>query len=320
MSEKVIVKPHWHGGFFSQFNKVITVLYLESKGKRRPVIVDWDEGTEWFEFEGNCPAQGLWSCFFEPLGGNTDHNDNVGMETVDEYPYFTGPEFPYTLSWRDFSWKAVPTANHACLAYLFSRGWRKQYHKIYKDNIRIRPSILERVDSFYEKFIRGYFCVGIQIRSAGHSYEEMGRVGLGVDRYIKSAKKRVKNKKYRIFLATDSNEILETFKEVFGDKVIYQQEVDRLAKDVNAGGPHEIKKQTILDGELVISDALILSKCDVLIHSVSNIATAVGYINPQLPMIYMYSYRGLYREFLSISRKMLKSLIHNFAKNKVIMF
>jgi hypothetical protein len=39
-------------------------------------------------------------------------------------------------------------------------------------------------------------------------------------------------------------------------------------------------------GEQVLIDCLLLARCDVLLHVTSNLATAVGYINPELRMIY----------------------------------
>jgi hypothetical protein len=36
----------------------------------------------------------------------------------------------------------------------------------------------------------------------------------------------------------------------------------------------------------VLIDALLLARCEAMVHAVSNLATAVGYMNPRLRMVY----------------------------------
>ena len=46
---------------------------------------------------------------------------------------------------------------------------------------------------------------------------------------------------------------------------------------------HHFRAQTIRDAQNCLIDALAMARCTRLIHSVSNIATAVLYMNPDMP-------------------------------------
>lgn len=102
--------------------------------------------------------------------------------------------------------------------------------------------------------------------------------------HIISSKKRG----VKIFLATDVEEYVTRFKEDFGDKVVTLTGATRL--QASPGNPDEkiiySFDPSLKLAEEVLIDCLLLAKCDVLIHRVSNIATAVGYINPSMPTIF----------------------------------
>ena len=96
-----------------------------------------------------------------------------------------------------------------------------------------------------------------------------------------------KKEEVKIFLATDIEEYVNRFKSVFGDKIVTQKDVTRLQFPTDTEeGIIYLYNPNLKRGEDVLKDCLLLSKCDVLVHRVSNIATAVGYINPSIPMIY----------------------------------
>ncbi len=96
------------------------------------------------------------------------------------------------------------------------------------------------------------------------------------------------------FLATDSEEVVSVFEKAFGQRVVFQKDVSRVHATEGLTGPHDRQEpQTVLDGELILTDVLLLTRCNVFIHSVSNMATAVGYINPDIKMVYVYSWLGI---------------------------
>jgi hypothetical protein len=85
-------------------------------------------------------------------------------------------------------------------------------------------------------------------------------------------------------LATDVREAVDRFREVFGERLLVQPDVARAPA---GGSQYEWSAPPgIALGEQTLIDALLLARCDVLLHATSNIATAAGYMNPRMRMVY----------------------------------
>jgi hypothetical protein len=111
-----------------------------------------------------------------------------------------------------------------------------------------------------------------------------------LEHYMAEIRRIIFSKKedVKIFLATDVEEYIGRFQDVFGEKIITQTHVARL-QELPSNPEEQINYPFDPDlklGQDVLKDCLLLAKCEVLIHRVSNIATAVGYINPSISMIY----------------------------------
>jgi hypothetical protein len=103
----------------------------------------------------------------------------------------------------------------------------------------------------------------------------------------------------RLFVATDNYNLLNTFKDRYGNDVVYQKNVfrDKVDPTVKGSEIHKThgyrrkkgsKGRKIQGmGEDVLTDALLLARCTGMVHIESNLATAVGFINPDIEMVYL---------------------------------
>jgi hypothetical protein len=272
---ELVILPH-NGGFFSNFNKVMNhlVCSLDHYGIRA-VKVDWhiDGRKKLPSFPYGRPQDGnIWKHFFEQLS----------------FPSYSWGRQVKTSSYcyRDYS------INSSNAYYLYTGGqeWRQRYHAAFAKHIRIRPQILQKVEGIYNRFMAGKYCIGVHIRNELHRHEQPGDAMPSLEDYVAQVKRILLSQKGEavIFLASDVDYYIEHFKNVFIDKVVVQPNVARLAEQPD--DPRIMRFYAehtgVTFGEEVLVDCLLLARCDVLIHVVSNIATAAGYINPSLSMIY----------------------------------
>lgn len=90
---------------------------------------------------------------------------------------------------------------------------------------------------------------------------------------------------YKIYLATDIVEGLDDFRKEYGDKLIYLEH--QLYRD---GEDHAyVLGPNLEKGISAMKDALLLSKGDILFHSISNVSLAVLYMNPDIKNTYIYT-------------------------------
>lgn len=271
--KKLIVIPH-DAGFFSNFNKVMN--HLACSLHRNGVIaieVDWEiRKRHRFNnfFYGTDKDGNIWEHFFEQLS----------------FPPRSFIMRKRTSSYREYS----ITGRNAYHLYKSGEGWRQQYHSAFKKYIRIKPHILQTVEQTYSRYFAGKYCIGVHIRNDVHKREQPDRQMPPLEHYMAEIRRIISSKKeeVKIFLATDVEEYVGRFQDVFGEKIITQTDVARLQE--LPGNPEDeiiyLYDPNLKLGEDVLKDCLLLAKCEVLIHRVSNVATAVGYVNPSISMIY----------------------------------
>jgi hypothetical protein len=86
-------------------------------------------------------------------------------------------------------------------------------------------------------------------------------------------------------LATDDLNVIGKFKEIFGERLIFCDNFTRSDSGEALHLSSSVNRPKI--GEEVLIECLLLSKCNVLIHSRSNVASVALYINPDLSHIYI---------------------------------
>jgi hypothetical protein len=271
MSDPHIPEPHtlvvsaWNGGFFSHVNRVVNHLH-HSLGHDgcAAVRVDWHVGEHTPLFVYGTPEDGeLWQRFFEPL----------------EFPDAPSAERS-THEYADLSM----TGLHAYRMYKRGSGWRSAYGRAFAGHVRVREELRRRVDELWRDGAVGARSIGVHYRHPEHSHECPRQIP-SLDVFIARTERLVaRSKGASVVLATDVREGVDGFRAAFGERLLVQPGVARSPVD---GTQYEWElPPCVALGEQALIDALLLARCEVLLHSTSNIATAVGYMNPELRMIH----------------------------------
>jgi hypothetical protein len=262
-----MVIRNWNAGFFSNFNGVLNNLHhrLGHDGIEA-AFVDWHIDAEQGHFVYGEPKDGnLWLRFCEPLPFKSFPPDKIEVRT-----------------YADFGM----TSLNAYRMYKLNRHWRHDYHSLYRRFIRIKPAILERVDALYRAKMSGRYCVGVHYRNPAHASECPDPIP-SVQAFITRCRRLLpKSRAWTVILATDVEPAVALFQPTFGDALVLQSGVMRASTFASDQLHHKPQAPAISLGEQALFDCLLLARCDVLLHVTSNLATAVGYINPKLRMIY----------------------------------
>ena len=274
----VIVVPHPGGGFFSNFNKVMSYFVINEHGR---VFVDWTLASPVPHFPyGTAEDGNVWNAFFEELpaaGSNA--------ATVSEYPH-----------------DGLLTSINAYILYKQTK-WRAVYNEAFSRNVKVRAHLTKRADDVISG-MDDHFKIGVHYRHAGHNGESPFPVE-PVDVVVRRIRRiATKHLRWCVILATDVAATASCFKNEFGDRLIMQ---DGIGRAHGADQFHETTNEpSISNGEAILVDALLLSRCDVLLHVTSNVATAVGYLNPNIKFIYLETMsqkvRSLMRRHITASR------------------
>jgi hypothetical protein len=170
---------------------------------------------------------------------------------------------------------------------MYKRGsaWRRGYGRTYQDHIRVRSAFVQRADEIWQSRMAGRFCLGVHVRHVYHE-NECPRPVPPVDAFVSRARRLLpRDSRTAVFLATDTAEAVEPFEVAFGNELVLQPGVSRAGP--GEGQLHHAQSVPRVElGAEVLIDALLLARCDVLLHVVSNVATAVGYMNPAMRIVY----------------------------------
>jgi hypothetical protein len=260
-----LVVTAWNAGFFSHINRVVNHLH-HSLGREgcAAVRVAWHAGEDIPLFVYGTAQDGeLWQRFFEPL---------------------TFPNAPHikriTSTYADLSM----TGLYAYNMYKRDSVWRTAYGRVFTEHVHVREELRHRVDELWQDIGAGRRCIGVHFRHSGHSHECPREIP-PIDAVIHQTRRQLKGKgSAAVVLATDVREAVHSFRDAFGERLLVQPDVAR-APAAMTQYDWGLPPCTAL-GEQALIDALLLARCDVLLHTTSNLATAVGYMNPRLRMIY----------------------------------
>lgn len=260
-----LVLPAYNGGFFSHLNCVVNHLrHTLGRDGCVAVRVDWHAGEGPSNFVYGAPEDGeLWRRFFEPLAFASMP---AAERSADRY--------------ADQSM----TGLHAYRMYRRGSGWRGQYGAAFARYVLVQERLRRRRDEMWQSSGAGEHSVGVHYRHPDHGVEcprDIPPIDVFVERTRRLLHRR---SRASVVLATDVHEAVDAFRSAFGDRLVVQPGVARvhLAERQNA---HAATASVTL-GEQALIDALLLTRCGTLLHTTSNLATAVGYMNPRLRMVY----------------------------------
>ncbi len=289
------------------------MVWEQREGRCHALLPDWDVGRILAghgpqpirSFCYGQPKDGnIWCHLFEPLFGYSDAEMNDRNVL---YHRAVRPRHLYN-EWREPS----ITFTHAYRLYT-SRSfaaWRRQYSAVFKDHIRLRPDLQADIDGFSQRYLDGRFVIAAHVRHPSHTIEQPGAVIAREDAYLRRieaelARRSLGSDCWTVFLATDQDRVVERFKSAFGDRVAYLSDVrrtraaedqafERLPAAEKGRDGHQLQHLVAADraswsvdmAREVIRDAWLMARSNVLLHVVSNVSTAVAYLNPSVEMLF----------------------------------
>lgn len=321
-SHSNIVQMH-DGGFYSIFNSFFSHLVwdLQDDWQHR-TLPDWDV-KRFLERHGEqaiqsfCygkPGDGnIWTKLFKPLFGLSkgDMNDQTILYQDAKPPQYV------------FNERREPLLTYVHAAKLYDVPWfaqmRRQYKKVYDMHIRLEDSIQREIDDFKAEHFSDFSVLGAHVRHPSHTVEQPNAVIAHADEYIARLKDlairkgyRENSDRWRIFLATDQDRVVKRFTSEFGDRLIIWKDARRTTDAEDSEFDSLTQSEKNVDGyqlqhivardqknwsldmaREVIRDTHLMASCESLFHVVSNVSTAVAYINPDCEMIYCANNRDV---------------------------
>ena len=253
---KLIIKAHL-GGFFSNFNKLIN--YLTD----HPDIVEIEYDVRSTGIGQQLPfikeGEEIFGKLFEPYSENKTINNTIVGQYYENYNI---------------------TATNAYQNYNDNRFKLQPYHNSFIKYIKIKPHLQERLNKMINDLQSD--CdqvIGIFVRSNALSVEQPSGKLPTRDDYINAIKNiDTTSKRTKYFLRIDNDDDLTFYQNQF--KPYYNTNISR-SKDNTRNSLHISHDQylTLEDLENTYLEVALLSYCNILVHCVSNMATASLYMN-----------------------------------------
>ena len=151
-SSKKFVMGRTDGGLFSCLFAALNGLrYCEKEGLE-PVIY-WGSQSFYYNQAGHNASTEVWEYYFEPLSTLA----YKGERLWEEYVAPDNERIPEPFSGQYYK--------------VLDKVYRKQQYDLIKKYIKIKPVILSKVDSFYDKYLKGKKTIGIHLRGTDKHLE-----------------------------------------------------------------------------------------------------------------------------------------------------
>lgn len=252
--------------------------------------------------EGKMVPYGMFSIFLMILGAldffeKGDYGDLV--VNLNSPPYLEPLVGP---NWWDYYFEPLEIAPPKNLQYKYTfaleeahffawdallRMDRKRAYQLIQNYVRVKPVILNELEDFIQKNFSDSYVIGVHYRGTDKDTE--------VDMIPYEAIKEViheiindipleKQNDYKLFIATDEQRFLDYIKQSFSCPVIYTKSF----RTSNGKAVHTSSGYSnYLKGKEALVDCLLLSRCDYLIRTESNLSKTSEHFNPSLPVRFM---------------------------------
>lgn len=246
---KMHATPHGQG-FFSVFTTVLGLLDKYDNGDYSGIYLNFGKGGFYYDPE---KGDDWWSYYFQPI--------DQGIP-------------PHNL-------KPCSGQTHVHLAINCVRNLSKQRcHELITKYIRLKPHIQKTLDRFIAANFKDMFVLGVHYRGTDKASEAPRLDYESVLNAISLYSFYHTGKELRIFVATDEADFLEEITTRFPNQVISYS----TNRSINGNPLHKARENMYKQGEEALMDCLLLSRCDHLIRTSSNLSLCSTYFNPQLPV------------------------------------
>ena len=240
----------YNPGMFSVLNTILGAVEKLEKG----------------EYQGLSVDLGNTGLYYEKKKGNNWF----------EY-YFEPIKFNLTEKPRDLTGKEC---GHLAMKTECAMTRESAYNLLYNYFV-VKSDINFEVTNFSDKYFRDKYVIGVHYRGTDKGSEAPKVKYEAMLGEIVQQLRLTKSSDIAIFIATDEKKFLDYMKAQFPGLVIYQKAIR--SKDRKA--VHYRSKDRFIVGKQALIDSLLLSECNVLIRTTSNLSLWAGFFNPSLPII-----------------------------------
>ncbi len=241
-------------GLFSAFATVLGLLEHYDKWRGRYAGVRIDFGNEGLYYDPSA-GNNWWEYFFERINLGSEPNTARTVIGTDEQFYF--------------AWRVERTMSRARGFALIDRYIRPKQH------------IRDKVDAYVRANFDGAFVIGIHYRGTD-KFEDAPRVPYEtVHAAALEAFKAAGTTRHKLFVATDEQAFLEWMLDRFPGKVHSLE----MVRSVDGRPIDVLQGDNRRKGEDAVLDCLLLSRCDSLVRTASNLSLCATFFNPDLPVV-----------------------------------
>lgn len=248
-----VISPSYSVGMFSHFFTVLGFLDYYDKERFAGVKIDFGRQGLYYDKEW---GPNWWGYYFEPI--------EVGNMKNGEQKTFRRRECIFQ------SYRATSLIS------------RQRAYELIQKYVKVKPEIASEIDQFVNEYFTAPFVIGVHYR--GTDKITTGEAGfVSYDTIIQKVVEVVKEydlTDYKVYVATDETNFLNYIQRHFPEQVVYQEATRSSTKTpihLKSKNPYQIGKEAVID-------ALLLSKCDYLIRTSSNLSQASTYFNPKMPV------------------------------------
>lgn len=256
------------------FLAVLNHLQWCQKNNKTPVVY-WPKQGLYYDKRGlnGIVSENIWDYYFYPVSdAGYQPSDNPSYEySIDGFAVATLP-YPF------------PYAELAHVKQIYpDKQLRKDMNELISSYIKIKKPTNNKIEEFYNNHLKDRFTVSIHLRGTDKHYETEP---ISLDRIFEEANKYAP---CQFYIATDEQRLLEEAQQrLKGDVISY----DCFRSKNNQAGIHyqtnyPSERSRALLGEEALIDCILLSRCNLMIHTWSNLSISALLFNPDIEHIHM---------------------------------
>lgn len=238
-------------GLFSNFVKTLHHLNYCQKNAITPVVY-WGSTSHYYQADGWHGKTNVWEYYFQP---------------VSELSYQPG-DLIHTRFWGPDNSSIDNAPDEKIRA--------KELIDTY---IRLQPWIEEKIDAFYATHFKNKITIGIHLRGTDKKIETQPVDPLLIFAKANACAARYSPESVQFFVATDEQRLLDLAHIHLKWPVIAYDSI-RSTDESPLHLSKELPKAQL--GEEILIETILLSRCNLFLHTHSNVSTCALYFNPEL--------------------------------------
>lgn len=236
---------------------------------------------------------GLFSVVFYVTGIMREYEKGnyagVNVDFGRKGPYY---QKKYGLNWWNYYFEPIEcpskglhvrnfTSRHAEFAFSIEYNDKWKNNALIKKYIHVKKKILDKIDNFKAAKFTSDYVIGVHYRGTDKKTEAPKVAYESVLRAVRKQASEKGRENYLVFVATDTQDFVDYLERHLPGKVIkYDCHRSANGRPVHLGSKSGYRK-----GEEAVIDCLLLSGCDFLIRTSSNLSLCSTFFNPELPVL-----------------------------------